>query len=60
MESQEELTLHLNPVLENGSPAGESSIAVFLAGLVVGVVLGLFFASYLIKLGRAGGKKNGK
>ena len=32
----------------------------FLAGLVIGVILGLFFASYLIKLGRTGARRNGK
>ena len=59
MESQEELNLQLNPIMENGAAGQTGSMAVFLAGLVLGIVMGLFFASYLIKLGR-GGKKSGK
>ena len=40
--------------------AGSQTFTVFLAGLVLGVVMGLFFASYLVKMGRLGGKKGSK
>ena len=52
--------MQLNPVLENGSASGTNSFTVFLAGVVLGAVMGLFFASYLVKLGRIGGKKASK
>ena len=34
-------------------------MTVFLGGLILGVILGLFFASYLVKMGRAS-RKGGK
>ena len=42
-------------MLESG---GESSgLTMFMAGITLGVLIGLFFASYLVKLGRLNGKK---
>ena len=35
-----------------------SSMTVFLGGLILGVILGLFFASYLVKMGRLSRKSN--
>jgi len=29
----------------------------FMSGILLGVILGLFFASYLVKIGRIGGRK---
>ena len=56
--TQEEIQLQLGPTL---NAAGHTdSFTVFLAGLVLGVVMGLFFASYLVKLVRMGGKKAAK
>ena len=43
------------PALEQKPETGAT--AVFLAGLCLGMVLGLFFASYLVKIGRMGGRK---
>ena len=33
-------------------------MTVFLGGLILGVILGLFFASYLVKMGRLSKKSN--
>ena len=33
-------------------------MTVFLGGLILGVILGLFFASYLVKMGRLSRKSN--
>ena len=33
-------------------------MTVFLGGLILGVILGLFFASYLVKMGRLNKKSN--
>ena len=43
------------PALEP-KPEQTSTFAVFMAGLILGMVMGLFFASYLVKLGRMGGR----
>ena len=47
------------PVLEiPGSDTTSSTFTTFMSGIILGVVLGLFFASYLVKMGRLGGKKS--
>ena len=35
-------------------------MTVFLGGLILGVILGLFFASYLVKMGRLSSRKSNK
>ena len=60
MEAQEGIKMQLTPSLD-AAGAGQQTFTVFLAGIVLGAVMGLFFASYLVKLGRMGGiKKGGK
>ena len=40
-------------MLEGGSSMnGSNAMAIFLAGISLGVILGIFFASYLVKLNR--------
>ena len=54
VEGQEQLHLQLDPVLEGGnSTNGSNGMAIFLAGISLGVILGIFFASYLVKLNRS-------
>ena len=38
---------------------GSNGMAIFLAGISLGVLLGIFFASYLVKLNRGGARKGG-
>jgi Na+/glutamate symporter len=37
-----------------------SSFTVFLSGVVFGIIMGLFFASYLLEKGKFGAKNGGK
>ena len=56
IDSQEDIQKQLDhPMAAPGDSA--SSGTIFLAGLVLGIVFGLVFASYLIKLGKLGGKR---
>ena len=54
LESQGELQLQLNPVLVGGDSvmSDTNSMTIFLAGISLGVLLGLFFASYLLRMNR--------
>ena len=36
---------------------GSNGLAIFLAGISLGVILGIFFASYLVKLNRNAARK---
>ena len=56
METQSEIQLTLNPIAENHNGGG---VTVFVAGLTLGVLLGLFIASYLVKLGKSNQKEKG-
>ena len=53
MQIQEEIQYSLSPAQTND--AGLNALSIFLAGAVLGLVMGLIFASYLIKIGRIGG-----
>ena len=55
IDTQADIQQSLMPALEHKPETGAT--AVFLAGLCLGMVLGLFFASYLVKIGRMGGRK---
>lgn len=56
LQTQEDIQAQLAPA--NQAPSSNfNTLTVFLAGTVLGVVMGLVFASYLIKIGRIGGKK---
>ena len=56
METQSEIQLTLNPIADNHTGGG---VTVFIAGLTLGVLLGLFIASYLVKLGKTNQKQKG-
>jgi len=56
--TQEEIHGKLTPAADTG--AGVGSFTIFLSGLVLGIVMGLFFASYLVKMGRLGAKRGSK
>lgn len=57
MSAQEDIQLHLKPAETAPSDSNFNVLSVFLAGIVLGTVFGLVFASYLVKIGRIGGAR---
>jgi len=57
MTAQEDIQQILAPAQHEGSVSSFNSLSIFLAGIVLGTVIGLVFASYLVKIGRIGGRK---